>query len=240
MPPTLPQRTPLKRARARVSRWFNTPHPILQRQFPQVLWSGDPTHPKIALSYDDGPDRKDTPQLLDVLARHNVTVTFSWLGARVAAMPSLVQEAAAAGHQIMVHGYRHRAFVLERARVLRGHLDATRDLIATTTGRDPGEVVDVRPPFGLFTPRLLRRLAGWGYRPVIGSFVPVHWLQPDEVSLRQILGHTRPGALFVLHEGLGGPPIADLTDAVLTRLADRGYDYITVDEMWRQQGGGNT
>lgn len=82
-----------------------------------MLWSGDPTHPKIAFSYDDGPDREDTPQLLEVLARHNVTVTFSWLGARVAAMSSLVQEAAAAGHQIRVHGYRHRAFVLERARV---------------------------------------------------------------------------------------------------------------------------
>ncbi len=222
-----------RRARAQLSEWFNRPPELLQRQFPQVLWSGDAHHASIALSYDDGPDDEDTPALLDVLARHGVTATFCWLGERVAARPDLVKAAVAAGHQIMVHGYRHRSFVLEIPHGLRRQLDQTRDLIADSGGLDPESVNYVRPPFGLFTPKMLKRFRAWGYRPVIGSIVPVHWLQPSGVSLRQITTSIQPGSLLVLHEGLGGPPVAALTDVLLTHLTDRGFTYITIDQMWR-------
>lgn len=224
-----------RRARLHLAEWLNRPPELLQRQFPQVLWSGDGEHPAVALSYDDGPDPQDTPALLDVLARHGVTATFCWLGGRVAARPDLVRAAADAGHQIMVHGYRHRSFVLEGPRRLHRQLDQTRDLIADCAGLDPTRINYVRPPFGLFTPRLLTRLQGWGYRPVIGSLVPVHWLQPPGITLHQMTTLIRPGSLLVLHESLGGPPVAALTDALLTRLADRGYHYVTIDQMWQRR-----
>ena len=224
-----------RRARAQLSQWFNHPPELLQRQFPQVLWTGDATQRAVALSYDDGPHAEDTPQLLEVLARHGVTATFCWLGERVAARPDLVRAAADAGHQIMVHGYRHRSFVLEAPHGLRQHLDTTRELIADAAGRSPAEVSYVRPPFGIFTPKMLTRFARWGYRPVIGSIVPVHWLQPSAASLNQIARLTRPGSLLVLHESQGGPAVADLTDAMLTQLAPRQYSYVTVDQMWRRR-----
>lgn len=203
----------------------------LERQFPEILWAGDPASSQVALTFDDGPDPVDTPALLDVLAKHGVTATFSWLGERVEATPQLVGEAAAAGHQLMIHGYRHRSFLLERPEALQAMLDTTRELLARHSGRDPDTIRSVRPPFGHLSRPILRRLLLWGYQPVICSVMPVHWLQPAFVTVRQVLAQIENGALIVLHETLDGPQVAELTDSILTGLADSGYSFVSVDAL---------
>jgi peptidoglycan/xylan/chitin deacetylase (PgdA/CDA1 family) len=193
----------------RVVPWI---HPILQRQFPQALWAGPGEEATIALTFDDGPDPHDTPALLNVLARHGVRATFFWLGERMQELPALARTAIAAGHQIAIHGYRHQAFPLVSASVLRMGLDRTRGLIADASGQNPATIRDVRPPYGVFTPRILRLLSQWQYRPVMWTIVPGHWLQPAAETVRQVVTQMRAGALLVLHEGQRhGPPVAALT-----------------------------
>jgi hypothetical protein len=107
-------------------------HPILQRRFPEALWAGSGERPDIALTFDDGPGRYDTPALLEVLARHGALATFFWLGELVQALPPLAHMAAAAGHQIAIHGYGHRAFPLLPANMLLDQLNRKESL------SDPG------------------------------------------------------------------------------------------------------
>ncbi|MBC8161555.1 MAG: polysaccharide deacetylase family protein [Roseiflexaceae bacterium] len=214
------------------AQWGEAVIPLqLRRQFPDVLWDGDPTRPKIALTFDDGPDPRDTPPLLDVLARHGVTATFCYVGERVAANPDLAKLAAAAGHQIGLHGERHRAFVLEREPELRAQLDRTRDLLAQITQGEARMFCTVRPPYGIFTPHLVRLLREWGYRMVVGSLVPMHWIQPAERTIDQVFRYTEAGSLIVLHESLAGPPIAGLVDTIVAGLKTRGFEFMTIDEM---------
>jgi peptidoglycan/xylan/chitin deacetylase (PgdA/CDA1 family) len=209
-------------------------HPILQRQFPQALWAGPNQEATIALTFDDGPDVRDTPALLNVLARHNVQATFFWLGERVQALPALVRAASAAGHQIAIHGYVHQAFPLLPATVLQDQLDRTRALIADATGQNPATIRDVRPPYGAFTPHTLTLLARWQYRPVMWTVVPGHWLQPAAETVRQVVRETRAGAILVLHEGQRrGPAIAALTDTIITRLRAAAWRYVTVETLWQ-------
>ncbi|MCS6881251.1 MAG: polysaccharide deacetylase family protein [Oscillochloridaceae bacterium] len=203
----------------------------LERQFPEALWSVGRDSNQVALTFDDGPHERDTPALLAALARHGVTATFSWLGERVERMPELAAAAAAAGHQLMIHGYRHRSFLVERPEALHAMLDRTRELLARYSGRDPATITCVRPPYGHLSRTLARRLLSWGYQPVICSIMPVHWLLPAELSVRQVVRQTEGGSLIVLHETLPGPPVAELTDQILTRLADRGFSYVTVDTL---------
>jgi len=66
--------------------------------------SGDRT---VALTFDDGPDPVFTPQVLDVLARHDVKATFFVLGRRADDHPELVRQIVAAGHAVGSHGYSH-------------------------------------------------------------------------------------------------------------------------------------
>jgi len=221
-------------ARLQRRSWSLLPHlhPILQRQFPQALWVGPADRLDIALTFDDGPDPRDTPQLLDVLARHRVVATFFWLGERIQALPALARAAAAAGHQIAIHGYAHQAFPLLPATALRNQLDRTRQLIADASGQNPATIHDVRPPFGVFTPRTLARLAEWQYRTVMWSVVPCHWLQPAAETVQQVVQQTRAGAVLVLHEGQPcGPPVAVLADALISCL--RAWRLVTIDQLWQ-------
>jgi peptidoglycan/xylan/chitin deacetylase (PgdA/CDA1 family) len=211
-------------------------HPILQRRFPQALWAGPGNRPDIALTFDDGPDLHDTPALLDVLARHDIAATFFWLGERVQALPALVRAASAAGHQIAIHGYHHQAFPLLPAHVLLDELNRTRQLIADVTGQDVMAIRDVRPPYGVFTPRILNLLSQWQYRPVMWTVVPGHWLQSAAQTLQQVLAQTRAGTILVLHEGQRrGPLVAALADAILTRLRAAEWRYVTIDTLWQMR-----
>ena len=86
--------------RARLSTWTSK---LLRRQFPDALWTGRPATPQVALTFDDGPDSHDTPQLLEVLARQRITATFFHLGERIERWPEGVRSVARAGHQIAIH-----------------------------------------------------------------------------------------------------------------------------------------
>ena len=61
------------------------PHPvsndILQKKYPNIVFlHGDPSKNQVALTFDDGPDIRFTPQVLDVLAKHDVKATFFLIG----------------------------------------------------------------------------------------------------------------------------------------------------------------
>lgn len=213
---------------------LNSAPRYMQQQFPEIVWMGAADRNQVALSYDDGPHPEDTPALLEVLARYQVTATFSWLGERIEAYPELVGQAARAGHQLMIHGFRHRSFLLERPAELHAMLDHTRNLLVTYAQRPPSAISYVRPPFGHLSGSLQRSLLEWGYRPVLGSIMPTHWIQPAALTIRQVVAQTERGSLIVLHENLGGPPVARLTDAILRRLADYELEFVSIDALWQE------
>ena len=62
---------------------------------------------EVAITIDDGPDPQVTPQVLALLAAHQVSVTFFCIGERAAQHAACVRACAAAGHAIENHSYRH-------------------------------------------------------------------------------------------------------------------------------------
>lgn len=63
---------------------------------------------KLALTYDDGPGKRFTPQLLDLLKKHAAQATFYYVGFRMNDAPTLVERTIAEGHEVGNHGYWHR------------------------------------------------------------------------------------------------------------------------------------
>ncbi|MCW5851560.1 MAG: polysaccharide deacetylase family protein [Anaerolineae bacterium] len=208
-------------------------HRVLRRRFPDALWMGDTNFPVVALTFDDGPDPRDTEALLRVLDRHGAAATFFLIGERARRYPDLVRAVADAGHQQGLHGYYHRAFPLQPAPRLAHSLRQTQAALAEATGQPPDQYRDVRPPYGVFTPSTLKALCGWGYRPVMWSVVPLHWRQSARQTVREVVEQVHPGALIVLHESLPGPPVARLADEILPRLQDAGYEFVLVNDLWR-------
>src|SRR5690625_1417475 len=80
----------------------------LQTKYPDImLYKGDPNKKVIALTFDDGPDHRFTPQLLDVLKKYDVRATFFLLGTRVQKYPDVVKRIAKEDHVIGNHTYWH-------------------------------------------------------------------------------------------------------------------------------------
>lgn len=62
---------------------------------------------QVYLTFDDGPSKDVTPQILDILKEHDVKATFFVLGARVDLYPEITKRAFEEGHYIANHGYSH-------------------------------------------------------------------------------------------------------------------------------------
>ena len=63
---------------------------------------------QVYLTFDDGPSKDVTPQILDILKEHDVKATFFVLGARVDLYPEITKRAFEEGHYIANHGYSHQ------------------------------------------------------------------------------------------------------------------------------------
>ncbi|MBK9925573.1 MAG: polysaccharide deacetylase family protein [Anaerolineales bacterium] len=204
----------------------------MQRRHPSVLFYGDPTRHEIALTFDDGPHPRDTPQVLDVLAKHGIHATFFLVGQYVEQYPQLVKRIHESGHHIGIHCYRHLPFPLENASTLKGQLDRSRNAIANACGISPDTIRDIRPPYGIFTSRTLSYLTEWGYHLVMWSSIPQHWMQPTNWTVRQVLDETVPGAVIVLHDGHGhGRKVTQILEVIIPKLKSMKFQFVTIEQI---------
>jgi peptidoglycan-N-acetylglucosamine deacetylase len=103
--------------------------------------------PGVTLTFDDGPHPEGTPAVLDALGPRKAT--FFMVGEQVERFPDVAASVAAAGHEIGLHGYRHRNQMRVTPHWLAGDLQRGAEAIAEATGRTPRLY---RPPYGIFTP----------------------------------------------------------------------------------------
>ena len=210
-----------------------------QKRLPTVLFHGDEARREIALTFDDGPHPRDTPQVLDILAKHDVRGTFFLVGQSVKRYPHLVKAIHQSGHQLALHCYQHFPFVFESPSKLIQGLNATRNLIADICGIPSEIICDVRPPYGLFTSKTLSLLNQHEFRLVIWSSIPPHWMQPISWTVTQILEEVMPGSVIVLHDGYGhGSKVAQIVDTVIPKLRALEFVFARAEDMRRDPSNG--
>ncbi len=72
------------------------------------IYKGGSSDNKIAyLTFDDGPSKSTTPQILDVLKENNVKATFFVLGQNAEIAPDIVKREYEEGHYVANHSYSH-------------------------------------------------------------------------------------------------------------------------------------
>src|SRR5215471_9179325 len=152
-----------------------------------------------ALTFDDGPNPRATPQLLSLLERYGVMATFFVLGKYVEKDPGLVAEIASRGHAIGNHTYGHPSLLFFGRKHIVEELARCEDTIVRAAGQRSR---CVRPPFGFRGPQFYwaARAAGFS-KVVMWSLSARDWnLQPwERVSKR--LGRAVSGDILLFHDG---------------------------------------
>lgn len=184
--------------------------------------------PYIAMTFDDGPSEKLTPELLDILAQHHIHATFFVIGKNVVEHPEIVQRAVREGHEIGNHSWTHPLFARMQDASVRAELQKTDDAIRAAIGARP---VLMRPPYGSITARQKKWIyLEFGYRSILWDVDPLDWKRPGPaVVTRRIVKETRPGSIILSHDIHPGT-IAAMPDT-FDQLQAKGFKFVTVSEL---------
>jgi peptidoglycan/xylan/chitin deacetylase (PgdA/CDA1 family) len=179
----------------------------------------------IALTIDDGPDQVWTPQILALLAQHNIAATFCMIGRKAAAHPDLVAAVAAGGHHIANHTFTHPNLPRLTPPEVRAEIDRATEAITRASGGHRPSLF--RAPGGAWSPVVLDACTSQGMRPLDWSVDPRDWSRPGTQHIIEvILTKTRPGSIILEHDGGGNrQQTLDALRIALPRLIDAGYHF---------------
>jgi peptidoglycan/xylan/chitin deacetylase (PgdA/CDA1 family) len=186
----------------------------------------DEGHKAIALTIDDGPNPIYTPQVLRLLAKYQITATFSMIGIEVRNYPGVAREVADAGHLIANHTWAHLDLPALPPAKVADQMNWATDEIHHATGRVPDLF---RAPYGAWSPVVLRHCAQTGMTPLDWSVDPRDWSLPGVTSIvDNIMDNTRTGSIILEHDGGGNrsETVAALK-IVIPRLLAAGYHFRT-------------
>jgi peptidoglycan/xylan/chitin deacetylase (PgdA/CDA1 family) len=152
----------------------------------------------VALTFDDGPDRTGTPEVLDTLEAEGASATFFAVGGHVLEEPELTREIRARGHEVALHGMTHRRHDRLSLAEARAELREGAEAIERVLGERPRWY---RPPFGRTSANLAAACRELGLRLAYWSSWGYDWepLAAPEIA-RVVLRDLGAGTIVLLHD----------------------------------------
>ena len=199
----------------------------------------------VALTFDDGPDGRWTPKILDILKEKHATATFFVIGKNMSHFPGLVAREVREGHEVGNHTWTHPNIAAVPAAQTAVELSATQRLFETITGRS---MRLFRPPyFGDAEPSTPREVAPLidaqqqGYLSVGLRIDPDDWYNPDAStparvvasSLARLKDKTRPpGQVILLHDSGGDRSrTVEALPLLIDALRANGYKIVSIGAL---------
>ena len=178
----------------------------------------------LSLTFDDGPDPRATPRLLEVLAAHAVPAVFFLWGDHVRDHPAVVRDVCAAGHGLGNHSMHHDDLAHWSPDDVRRDLLETNAAIAAAA---PGAPVPwFRAPYGSWgaSPAVAAAL---GMQPLGWQLAVADWEPPGVAELvRRVEAGIEPGGVLLLHDGGGDrTQTVDAVERLLPRLLADGWSF---------------
>lgn len=180
--------------------------------------------PQIALTFDDGPNPKSTPILLDGLKERGVKVTFFVIGVNAEKYPEIVKRENEEGHIVGNHTYHHVEITKLTEKEAEDEIMRTSDLVELITGK-PTEFM--RPPFGAWQKQMELELE---VMSVLWTVDPLDWTTENEDEIvNKVVTDVEENDIILLHDCYLSSVNAALR--IIDILQKEGYEFVTVDEL---------
>ncbi len=218
---------------------FITQESIVKFPSPYVISRyGGTDNKNVILTFDDGPDDKYTPQILDILKRYHVPATFFVMGLNASAHPDILHRIVDGGNEIGNHTYTHPNISAISPEQLRVEIDATERLFEGVLGRKsllfrPPYAEDIEPT----TPEQVAPLelsSDLGYYTVGINIDPTDWNRPGTDAIVNTVVNERlagVGSVVLMHDSGGDrSQTIEALPRIIESLQANGYQFVTVSD----------
>ncbi|MBI1756991.1 MAG: polysaccharide deacetylase family protein [Fimbriimonas ginsengisoli] len=193
-----------------------------------VFKRGNRDHREICLTIDDGPHPASCAKILDILAQHDIRVTFFLVGTRIKDHPELVRRMLEEGHEVGNHTQDHLRLDSLPANQVHNEIVNCETNFHRATGQ---RMYLFRPPGMRFNDEVIREALAQGYVTVswdVGAkdFTAAH-AKPEEIVIR-VLKQLDNGVIVLLHDT---PETAEALPEILDGIENQGYRILTATEM---------
>ena len=226
---------------------YGAAHPRSQL-FGPLIWRTN-SRRSLAITFDDGPNPKITPELLNLLDRFHARASFFVIGRFARECPDLLHEIVQRGHTVGNHTLSHPNLFLRSARQIREELQQCNEAIFAATGASARWF---RPPFGTRNPWVISEAQALGLDTVLWTLLPGDWRgKPSGWLIKRLevianhaqsaassgeISESGHGDILCLHDGnhrfLNGDRLATLAALQhwLPRWRDLGLEFVTINE----------
>ena len=199
---------------------------------------GPRDRPRVALTFDDGPDPDVTPSILDTLEAAGAHATFFVIGRHLEKHRHIAARALQDGHELGNHSWMH-SYLQNFYRTDQQQSDVERStrLIQELSCSDAEPLY--RPPVGLKSPPLARVAHARKLKVVAWSLHSRDTLARDaNATAERVLSRIVPGDIVLMHDGHERDGkhrhvAAAALPLILRGLRERGLSSVTVSELLR-------
>ena len=179
-----------------------------------------------ALTFDDGPDPTDTPDILDILKEKGVKATFFVLGQAAQSNPSLLKRLVKEGHEIGNHSFNHD---YQQRRLVEEMNQTDREVFAATGTH----TYFYRPPGGFLSQNQLDTIKKNGQVVALWSVDSKDWRNPGVKQIvDNVMKNVFPGAIILMHDGgYHRTQTVKALAPIIDALRDCGYRLVTLSEL---------
>ena len=185
---------------------------------------------KIAITFDDGPHPRNTPEILKILDKYNVKATFFVIGINAKNYPEPLSMVIKSGHEIGNHTYSHHILKNKSKEEIEKELVETEKEISKN---NKFSTALIRPPCGFYDDTLINLAEENEYKIVLWSIDTHDWAHASVESIvSSIIKNVKGGDIILFHDYISGEnntPAA--LQIVIPKLKQMGYEFVTVSEL---------
>jgi peptidoglycan-N-acetylglucosamine deacetylase len=193
-----------------------------------ALCHGNQAAKEIAITFDDGPDKAITPEVLAILKKHEVKATFFCIGKKIAGNENLIQQIVADGHIVANHSFSHSYFF-----DFFGTAKITNELEKTQAELEQiihKKSLLFRPPYGVTTPAIANSIEklkltciGWNVRSL-------DTIEKNESKLVQrVTSQLNSGSIVLFHDT--NKRVAKALEQTIEYCHLNGFKIVSLDQL---------
>lgn len=209
--------------------------PVIDTRGGRTTSLGVPDH-RLVLTFDDGPDPKWTPKVLDVLKKHHAHAVFFVTGTMASRYPELVRRMVEEGNEVGLHTFNHPDLSYQSKGRIDWELSQSQLALEGAAGIRTSLF---RPPYSSFADAMdnkswpvTKYVGSRGYITVVNNTDSEDWQKPgvDEI-IRRATPKGGKGAIVLMHDSGGDRhQTVEALDRFLPGLQRQGYEFQNLTE----------